>query len=178
VRSAGAHPGWSRPCAHGCGLGSPAAWLRSSLRSTPFGTARRRPAAPRRSTCRRAHVTLNGTGWPRAHSQRPGVYANAARGCLANRWRAGIGRRIGGGVDRNLCTFGRRGRLAGYGLEWHHVIGLLGADFVEDSLAASQLGFATGDARHILGCHLGAAYDAERGQHNEDRSTAPAANKR
>jgi hypothetical protein len=28
-----------------------------------------------------------------------------------------------------------------------------------------------------LGCHLGAAYDAERGQHYENRSTAPAASK-
>jgi hypothetical protein len=41
-------------------------------------------------------------------------------------------------------------------------------------LAAGQLGFATGDARRILGCHLGVAYDAERGQHHEDRSAAPA----
>jgi hypothetical protein len=75
-------------------------------------------------------------------------------------------------------NFGCRGRRAGFGdadREWHYVIGLLGA---EDSLAASQLGFATGDARRIVGCHLGAAYDAERGQHHQNRSTAPEANKR
>ena len=83
------------------------------------------------------------------------------------------------GVERNLCTFGRRGRRAGFGgdgREMHCVLGLLGADCAEDSLALSQLGFTTGIAI-ILGCHLGVAYDAKRGQHHEDRSTAPAANK-
>ena len=80
----------------------------------------------------------------------------------------------------NLCTFGRRGRRAGFGgdgREMHYVLGLLGADCAEDSLALSQLGFTTGIAI-ILGCHLGVAYDTKRGQHHEDRSTAPAANKR
>ena len=81
------------------------------------------------------------------------------------------------GVER---TFGRRGRRAGFGgdgREMHYVLGLLGADCAEHSFALSQLGFTTGIAI-ILGCHLGVAYDAERGQHHEDRSTAPAANKR
>ncbi len=83
MRSAGAHPRWSRPCAHCCALDSAAAWPRSWLRSTR-GTARRRPAAPRRScSCRRAHVTLHGTGGPRVHVQRPGVHAVCA--CQANR---------------------------------------------------------------------------------------------
>ncbi len=82
-----ANPGWSRPCAHGCALDSPAAWLRSLLRSTR-GTARCRPAAPRRScSCRRAQVTLHGTGCPRAHAQRPGVYAYAVCARQADRRR-------------------------------------------------------------------------------------------
>jgi len=170
ARSAGAHPGWARPCAHCCALDSPAAWLRSWLRSTR-GTARRRPAAPCRScSCRRAHVTLHGTGRPRAHVQRSGVYAHAVCACQAYRR-----------ATTQSCAFGCRGRLAGFGgdgREWHYVLGLLGADCAEDSLAASQLGFATGDARRILGCHLGVAYDAERGQHPEDRSAAPAASKK
>ena len=50
-------------------------------------------------------MILHGTGWPRAHSQRHAVYANAARECLGNRWRAGQGRRIGGGVEQNtICA--------------------------------------------------------------------------
>jgi hypothetical protein len=171
VRSAGAHPGWWRPCAHGCALDSPAAWLRSRLRSTR-GAARRRPAAPRRSrSSRQAHVTRHGTGCPRAHAQRPGVFAYAVCACQADRRRA----------TTQACAFGCRGRRAGFGgdgREWHSVPGLLGADCAEDSLAAGQLGFATGDARRILGCHLGVAYDAERAQHHEDRSAAPAASKR
>ncbi len=89
MRSAGAHPRWSHPCAHCCALDSPAAWLRSSLHSTR-GTARRRPAAPCRSSSgRRAHVTLHGTGCPRAHTQPPVVYAHAV-----------CARRIGGGLQR------------------------------------------------------------------------------
>ncbi len=169
ARSARAHPGWLRPCAHGYALYSPAALLRSSLRSTR-GTARRRPAAPRRScSCRRAHSTLHGTGCPRTHAQRLGVYAHAVRACKANRWRA----------NTQSCTFGCRGAcFGGDGREWRHVIGLLGADGAEDSLAVGQLGFATGDARRILGRHLGVAYDAECGQQHENRSTAPAANTR
>jgi hypothetical protein len=170
VRSAGAHPGWSCPRAHCCALDSPAAWLRSWLRSTR-GTARRRPAAPHRSrSCRRAHVTLHSTGCPRAHAQRPGVYAHAVCASRADRRRA----------TTQSCALGCRGRRAGFGgdgLEWHYVLGLLGADCAEDSLAASQLGLATGDARRILGCHLGVADDAERGQHHEDRSAAPATSK-
>jgi hypothetical protein len=162
VRSAGAHPSWSRPCAHCCALDSPAARLRSSLRSTREA-ARFRPTAPRRScSCRRAHVTLHVTGW-----QRPVVYAHAVCACHADRRRA----------STQSCAFGCRGRRAGFGgdgREWHSVLGLLGADCAEDSLAASQLGFATRDARRILGCHLGVAYDAERGKHPEDRSAAPA----
>ena len=78
-------------------------------------------------------------------------------------------------------TFGGRGRRAGFGHdgnERHEAICPPCADFAEDGLAASQLNFTTGDARRILGCHLGAAYDAERGQRHEDRSAAPAANKR
>ena len=85
------------------------------------------------------------------------------------------------GARTQSCAFGCRGRRASFGgdgREWHYVLGLVGADCAEDSLAASQLGFATGDARRILGCHLGVAYDAERGQHPEDRSAAPAASKR
>lgn len=168
ARSAGAHPGWLRPCAHCRALGSPEAWLRSSLRSTR-GTAGCWPAAPRRSrSCRRADVTLHSTGWPRAHAQRPGVYAYAVRASRADRRRA----------RTQSCAFGCRGRRAGFGgdgREWRYVLGLLGADGAEDSLALGQLGFATGDARRILGRHLGVAYDAERGQHNEDRSAAPAA---
>ncbi len=171
AQSAGAHPGWSHPCAHCCALDSPAAWLRSSLRSTR-GSARRRPAAPRRScSCRRAQVTLHGTGCPHAHAQPPGVYAYAVCVCRADRRRA----------TTQSCASGCRGRRAGFGgdgREWHSVLGLLGANGAEDSLAASQLGFATGDARRIiLGCHLGVAYDAEHGQHPEDRSAAPAASK-
>ncbi len=91
------------------------------------------------------------------------------------------GRRIGGGLERNQCPFGCRGRRAGFGRdgrEWRYVLGLLGADGAEDSLALGQLGLATGDARRILGCHLGVAYDAERGQQHENRSTAPAAKTR
>ncbi len=171
MRSAGAHPRWSHPCARCCALDSPAAWLRSWLRSTR-GTARFRPAALRRScSCRRAHVTLHRTGFPRAHAQRPGVYAHAVCACRADRRRA----------TAQACAFGCRGRRAGFGgdgREWHYVLGLLGADCAVDSLAASQLGFATGDARRILGCHLGVAYDAERGQYHEDRSAAPAASTR
>jgi hypothetical protein len=168
VRSAGAHPGWSSPCANCCALDSPAAWLRSWLSSTP-GTARRRPAAPCCAcSCRRAHETLHGTGCPRAHVQRSGIYAHAVSSCQADRRRA----------TTQSCAFGCRGRRAGFGgdgREWHYVLGLLRADCAEGSLAASQLGFASGDARRILGCHLGVAYDAERGQHHEDRSAAPAA---
>ena len=99
------------------------------------------------------------------------AYAHASRACQANRWRA----------RTQSCTFGCRGRRAGFvdhGREWHCILGLLVADCAEDSLAASQLGFATGDARRILGCHLGVADDTERGQHHEDRGAAPAANKR
>jgi hypothetical protein len=170
VRSAGAHPRWSTSCAHCCALGSPAAGLRSWLRSTR-GTARRRPAAPRRlCSCRRAHVTLHGTGCPRAHEQPPGVYAYAVCASQADRRRA----------TTQSCASGCRGRRAGFGgdgREWHYVLGLLGAECAEDSLAAGQLGFATGDARRILGCHLGVAYDVERGQHHQDRSAAPEASK-
>jgi hypothetical protein len=87
ARSAGAHPGWSHPCAHCCALDSPAAWLRSSLCSTR-DTARCRPAAPRRScSCRRAQVTLHGTGWPRAHASMRTQSLQASR--------------IGGGLERN-----------------------------------------------------------------------------
>jgi hypothetical protein len=83
----GAHPGSSRPCAHCRAPDSPAAWPRSSLRPTRFDTARRRPAAPHRPcSCRRAHSTLHGTGWPRAHAPVPMQPAH--------------GRRIGG-VERN-----------------------------------------------------------------------------
>ena len=159
------------PCAHCRALDTPAAGLRSSLRSTR-DTARFRPAALRRSrSCRRAHSTLHGTGWPRAHAQRPGVYARAARACQVNRWRARAHSR----------TFGGRGRRAGFGHHgraWHDAICPPCADFAEDGLAASQLNFTTGDARRILGCHLGAAYDADRGQRHENRRAAPAANKR
>ena len=106
-----------------------------------------------------------------AHAQRPGVYAHAVCASQADRRRA----------TTQSCAFGCRGRRAGFGgdgREWHYVLGLVGADCAEDSLAASQLGFATGDARRIiLGCQLGVAYDAERGQHHEDRSAAPAASK-
>jgi hypothetical protein len=171
ARSAGIHPGSPTACAHCRALDSPAAGLRSSLRSTR-DTARSRPAAPRRScSCRRAHSTLHGTGCPRTHAQRPGVYAYAARACQANRWRARAPSR----------TFGGRGRRAGFGNdgnERHEAICRPCADFAEDGLAASQLNFTTGDAGRILGCHLSAAYDAERGQRHEDRSAAPAANKR
>jgi hypothetical protein len=167
ARSAGAHPGWSHPGAHCCALDSPAAWLRSSLCSTR-DTARCRLAAPRRSrSCRRAHVTLHGTGWPRAHASMRTQPLQA--------------RRIGGGLEHNQCTLGCRGRRDGFGgdgREWHYVLGLLGAEGAEESLALGQLGFATGDARCILGCHLGVAYDPERGQHQEDRSAAPAAKTR
>jgi hypothetical protein len=87
ARSAEAHPGSSRPCAHGCALDSPAAWLRSSLRSTR-GAAQCRLAAPRRScSCRRAQVTLHGTGWPWTHA--------------SVRTQPLHGRRIGGGQERN-----------------------------------------------------------------------------
>ncbi len=101
----------------------------------------------------------------------PGVFAQAARACLVNRWRARAHSR----------TFGGRGRRAGFGHdchERHEAICPPCADFAEDGLAASLLNFTTGDARRILGCHLGVAYDAERGKRHEDRSTAPAANKR
>jgi hypothetical protein len=168
ARLAGAHPGLSGPCAQCRALDSSAAWLRSSLRSTR-DAARCRPAAPRRScSCRRAQVTLHGTGCPRAHAQRPGVYAYAVCASQADRRRA----------RTRSCTFGCRGRRAGFGgdgREWHYVLGLLGADCAEDSLTLGQLGFATGDARRILGCHLGVAYDAERGQSHKERSAAPAA---
>jgi hypothetical protein len=88
ARSARAHPGLSRPCAQCCVLDSPAASLRSSLRSTR-GIPQCRPAAPRRSrSCRRAHETLHGTGWPRAHAQRLASVPMH-------------GRRIGGGLERN-----------------------------------------------------------------------------
>jgi hypothetical protein len=101
----------------------------------------------------------------------PGVYARAARACQANRWRARTQSR----------TFGGRGRRAGFGHdgnERHVAVCPPCADFAEDGLAASQLNFTTGDARRIVGCHLGAACDAERGERQEDRSAAPAANKR
>ncbi len=155
---------------HCCALDSPAAGLRSSLRSTRFGTARRRPSAPLRScSCRRAPVTLHGTRCPRALAQRSGVYAHAVCACQADRRRAAT----------QSCAFDCRGRRAGFGgggCEWHSVLGLLGADCAEDSLAANQFGFATGvDTRRILGCLFGVAYDAVRGQHQEDRSAAPAA---
>ncbi len=99
------------------------------------------------------------------------VCAYAARAWQADRRRA----------RAQSCTFGCRGRRAGFGRdgrEWRYVLGLLGADGAAESLALGQLGCATRDARRIVGCHLGAAYDAERGQHNQSRSTAPAANKR
>jgi hypothetical protein len=104
-------------------------------------------------------------------ASRPGVCAYAARAWQADRRRARAQSR----------TFGCRGRRAGFGRdgrEWRYVLGLLDADGADESSAVRQLGFATGDARRIVGCHLGAAYDAERGQHNQNRSTAPAANKR
>ena len=164
MRSAGAHPGWSTACAHCCALDTPAAGLRSRLRSTR-DAARCRPAAPCRScSCRREHSTLSGTDWPRKHVQR-----------LACR------RLTGDRARTQSRTFGGRGRRAGFGHDvraWHEAICLPCPDFAEDSLAASQLNFATGDARRIWACHLGVAYDAERGQHNEDRSAAPAANKK
>ena len=172
VRSAGAHPRWSRPCAHCCALDSPAAWLRSWLRSTR-DTARRRPVAPCHScSCRRAQVTLHGTGCPRAHAQRPGVYAHAVRASRADRRRATTQSCASGCRGQ---VVGRRAGFGGDGREWHEALGLLGANCAEDSLAAGQLGFATGGARRILGCHLGVAYDAERGQHHEDRRAGPAA---
>ena len=83
-------------------------------------------------------------------SRADGFYAHAVRACLANRRRA--------------STFGHLGKLF--------------ADYAKDSLAVRQLGFTTGDARRILGCHLAVAYDTERGQHPEDRGAAPAANHR
>jgi hypothetical protein len=160
------------PCAHCRALDSPAAGLRSSLRSTREA-ARCRPAAPRRScSWQRAHSTLSGTGWPRTHVQR-----------LASLRRQPVhGRRLTGDRARTHSrTFGGRERRAGFGhdgRERHEAVCLPCPDFVEDGLAASQLNFTTGDARRILGCHLGVAYDAERGERHEDRSAAPAANKR
>ena len=112
-------------------------------------------------------MTLHGTGWPRAHASMRTQPLQA--------------RRIGGGLEHNQCTLGCRGRRDGFGgdgRERHYALGLLGADGAEESLALGQLGFATGDARRILGCDLGAAYDAKRGQHHEDRSAAPAAIKK
>jgi len=102
----------------------------------------------------------------------PGVFAQAARAC----------RHLTGDRARTQSrTFGGRGRRAGFGHDvraWHEAICLPCPDFAEDSLAASQLNFTPGDARRIWAWHLGVAYDAERGQHHEDRSAAPAANKR
>jgi hypothetical protein len=107
VRSAGAHPRWSRPCAHCCALDSPAAWLRSSLRSTRGG-ARRRRAAPRRScSCRRAHVTLHGTGCPRARAQRPGVLC-ALSLCMPGGSAAGCNAIVRLRMPRTACRFRRR----------------------------------------------------------------------
>ncbi len=87
-------------------------------------------------------------GWPRAHAQRPGVYAHA--GLQA--------RRIGGGLERNQCIFGCRGRRTGSG-----------ADCAEDSLALRKLGLT-----RILLRHLGVAYDTECDQHHEGRAVVPA----
>jgi hypothetical protein len=95
----------------------------------------------------------------------------AARACLVNRWLARAHSR----------TFGGRERRAGFGHDchkWHEAICPPCADFAEDGLAASQLNFTTGDARRILGCHLGVAYDTARDQCHEDRSAAPAAYQR
>ncbi len=64
-------------------------------------------------------------------------------------------RRIGGGLERNQCTFGYRGRRTGFaddGREWHHALGLLGAECAEESLALRKHGFA-----RILLRHLGVA---------------------
>jgi hypothetical protein len=101
----------------------------------------------------------------------PGVYAHAARACLVNRWQARVHSRTFRGRDRR-AGFGHDGN------ERHEAICPPCADFAEDGLAASQLNFTTGDARRILGCHLSAAYDADRGQRHENRRAAPAANKR
>jgi hypothetical protein len=172
VRSAGTHPGSPIACAHCRALDSPAAGLRSSLRSTRE-TARCRPTAPRRScSWQRAHSTLHGTGWPRTHVQR-----------LASMPTQPVhARRLTGDRARTHSrTFGGRERRAGFGHDgraWHEAICPPCADFAGDGLAASQQNFTTGDARRIVGCHLGVAYDAERGKRQEDRSAAPAANKR
>jgi hypothetical protein len=56
-----AHPGWSTTCAHCCALDTPAAWLRSSLRSTRDTARCRRAASCRLCSCGRAHSTLHGT---------------------------------------------------------------------------------------------------------------------
>jgi hypothetical protein len=80
--------------------------------------------------------------------------------------------RIGGGLERNQCTFGCRGRGAGFGDDgrvWHYALGLLGADCAEDHLALGQLGLT-----RILGRHLGVAYVTKCDQHHENRGAAPA----
>ena len=162
-QSAGAHPGWSHPCAHGRALDSPAAGLRSWLRSTR-DAARCRPAAPCRScSCRRAHSALHGTGWPRANTQRHGDYVLCS---LCNAGESAAAR-------AQSCTFGFRGRRAGFGgdgRELRNVLGHLGA---EESSAVSQLGFARIRLRH-----LGVAYFSECDQHQEDRGAVPAENRR
>ncbi len=106
VRSAGAHPRWSSPCAHCCALDSPAASLRSWLRSTR-GIARRRPAPPRQTCCcRRAHVTLHGTGCPRAHAQRPGVLCVRSL-CMQGGSAAGYNAIVRLWMPRTACRFRR-----------------------------------------------------------------------
>jgi hypothetical protein len=70
-------------------------------------------------------------------------------------------------------TVGVRGRHDGSELQY--VLGLLGENSAEESLAVRQLGFTTLVVRSI---HLGLAYGTERDHRHEDRGAVPAANRR